>query len=104
MRRLLFAVPFLIVALVPAAAAATLGLALDLSELVGRADAIVVATAEEQHALYDDRGRIVTDVTFRVEEQMKGRLAPGARFVVRSLGGAVGDIGMHVEGEPFFRN
>lgn len=90
----------LLIALAPATASATISEALSLEQLVQRADYVVVATAQAEQARRDSRGRIVTDFTLRVDEVMKGSASRGATLVMTSLGGAIGDIGMRVEGEP----
>jgi hypothetical protein len=81
-------------------AEATLSEALSMRELVDRAGHVVLATAVHAQARRDARNRIVTDFTLRVEETMKGGAAPGSTLVMTRLGGAIGDIGMRVEGEP----
>ncbi len=80
---------------------ATVTEALSLRELTQRADLIVLATATGEAARRDARGRIVTDVTFSVEEIMKGN-AGGSTITMARLGGVIGDVGMRVEGEPRF--
>jgi hypothetical protein len=85
-------------AVAPAAASVTR--ALDLRELVAEADHVAVVRVVRQEARWH-RGRIVTDVTLEVETSMKGARA-GETLVVRRLGGAIGDLGMRVEGEPEF--
>lgn len=77
--------------------------AMSLPELSATADVIVVARVEEQRARYDVQGRIVTDVSIRVEESVFGPLAVGAQASVLRLGGVVGDLGLHVEGEAVYR-
>lgn len=81
---------------------ASVMIALDLPTLVQRASHVMVVRVESQHARWDARRRIVTDVSLRVEESMKGGAAPGALLVLERFGGAIGDVGMHVEGEPMF--
>jgi hypothetical protein len=76
--------------------------ALDLAALVERSDEVVLARVVSAESRFNDRGRIVTDVTMQVEETQKGARAPGAMIVVRHLGGAVGDLGMRIAGEPTF--
>jgi len=88
--------------LAAAPAAASITTALPLTELVGRADLVFVAVVVRQQARWDERRRIVTDVTLRVEECVKGSAAPGDELVLRRLGGVIGDLGMRVEGEPSF--
>jgi hypothetical protein len=81
---------------------ATLVEALDLETLVAEADQVVLARVIGQQSLYDERGRIVTDVVLQVEESIKGDQAPGAAVTLRRLGGVVGDMGLRVSGEPSF--
>jgi hypothetical protein len=83
-------------------ASASLVLALDLPTLVARASHIVVARVESQRARYDARGRIVTDVTLRVDESLVGPARAGDRLVLERFGGAIGELGMRIEGEPLF--
>lgn len=78
--------------------------ALDMRALVERSDRVLLGTVVRQEARWDDRHRIVTDVTVRVEDAMKGDAAVGHEVVVRCLGGAIGDLGMHIEGEPSFED
>jgi hypothetical protein len=76
--------------------------ALDLDQLaVGAAD-VVVADVVDLHPRWDERRRIVTDVRLRVREAMKGGARPGAVLTLVRLGGAIGDLGMRVEGEASF--
>lgn len=76
--------------------------AMSLAELTQTADVIVVARVEDQRARYDAQGRIVTDVSIRIEESLFGRLAVGEQTTVSRLGGAVGDLGLRVEGEAIY--
>lgn len=92
------AVALLILATAPASASVVE--ALDLGQLVRRADQVVVGRATGTRSSWDDRHRIVTDVTVRVEQSMKGGAGAGDEIVVRQLGGAIGDLGMRVAGEP----
>jgi hypothetical protein len=85
-------------------ATASLMIALDLQTLVARASHVVVARVASQRARYDGRGRIVTDVTLRVDESLVGPARVGDRLVVERLGGAIGELGMRVEGEPLFED
>lgn len=79
---------------------ATISQALSLSELVRRADHVVLATCVDGRASRDGRRRIVTDYDVRVEETMKGDTREGATLTMRTLGGVLGDLGMRIEGEP----
>ncbi len=78
--------------------------ALSLGELVEGSSRIVVATVVSNESRWDDeRARIYTYTTIRVEEHLKGSGAAGDTLVIRTLGGAVGEIGLHIEGAPVFR-
>ncbi|HJL19144.1 MAG TPA: hypothetical protein RMH99_26000 [Sandaracinaceae bacterium LLY-WYZ-13_1] len=79
---------------------ATISEALSLPELVAEADHVVLVTCVDERTSRDARRRIVTDFTLRVEEAMKGGARPGSTLTMRRLGGALGDLGMRVEGEP----
>jgi len=85
-------------------ALATIVQAMSMRDLVRASSLIVIGQVEGQQARYDEQGRIVTDVTLRVEECFHGAVARSSRITIERLGGAVGDIGMHVEGEPRFEN
>ncbi len=100
LRRLLgLALALTIVLIVAGPANATLIEALDMRQLVQGADSIILGTVVAQHARYDDRGRIVTDVTFDVEDTMKGS-ASSPEVVLTVFGGDIGDLGMRIAGEP----
>lgn len=84
-------------------AQATVLAPLDTRALTSRADRIVLGTVESQAARWtDDHDAIYTDVTVRVSESYKGRLAPGQTLVVRRLGGEVDGVGMRVFGAASF--
>jgi len=99
--RLLAALALLFAA---APAAASVTMALDLAELVAASEQVVLATVIDQRCRWDGERRIVTDVTLRIDDPMKGAHARGDDIVVRRLGGAIGDLGMRVEGEPMFED
>lgn len=82
------------------AAFATLMLPYSKEELVEFSDQIVIAEVEGTNAHYDDHKKIVTDYRFKVLERMKG--VSVEQVTVRCLGGAVGDVGMKIEGECGF--
>jgi hypothetical protein len=86
------------------AAAASVVEALELDELVAQSTHIVVGRVSEQQSRWDQRRRIVTDVAMRVEDVMKGSHRAGEMVIVTVLGGAVGEIGLHVPGEPTFND
>ncbi len=87
----------------PGAARATVARALDLPELVARADHVVVATALGRSSRWDRFGRIVSDITLEVEQDLKGRLEKGERVEVTVLGGTVGNLTMTVAGAARMR-
>ena len=82
--------------------AATLIVAMDMEALVDRSDVIVLAEVVSRESSWDEHGRIVTDVTLRVNEQLRGGVAAGGLLTIRCHGGAIGERGMHVAGEPTF--
>lgn len=82
-------------------ASATILRELGLSELVRQADRVVVARVEARVSRWEG-GRIVTDVTLRVEDSAKGDARVGERVVVTTMGGSVDGIGMKVVGEAAF--
>jgi hypothetical protein len=63
---------------------------------------VVVADVVGQTARWDAQHRIVTDVELAVVESMKGAPRPGDVVVLTRLGGAIGELGMRIEGEPLF--
>lgn len=103
MHRRFFTVFAIIAVLFGASSAfASMSVAMSMEELVGDADQVVVGTVVSQQSRWDEHRRIVTDVTIRVEESIKGRATVGQTVVVTRLGGEVGDLGMRVEGEATF--
>ena len=86
-------------AVAPGRAHATVAVAFDLRELVDRADEVALVEAIDARSLRDERGRIVTDTVVRVLESVEGGARVGDTFVIRRLGGVVGNVGMYVEGE-----
>ena len=100
--RWLSAVAFAVVAAVAPArqAGASSVVHLDLASLSARAERIVVGHVEkmESHFVAPGSQRIVTDVTLVTEQNVLGPHA-ATRFVVRRLGGEVGQLGQIVQGE-----
>lgn len=89
--------------LVTSPADATVMMKMELRDLVGRADAVFVGRVVKVEARWsEDRRHIVTDATFLVGQAVHAAAA-NTQVVVRSLGGAVGGIGMKVPGSPEFR-
>jgi hypothetical protein len=79
---------------------ASVSLLISLDDLVTASSAVVVATAGEKTSLWEDwpsGRRIVTYTKLTVERAVVG--SPGAEVWVRTLGGAVGNIGQVVSGE-----
>ena len=102
MRLLSLAIPLLLLAGSSTPARASVVVKLDLPQLVGQADAIFVGKAIRAQSRWSENGRhIVTDVTFLVEHAIRGARARDT-VVVRSLGGAVGGLGMRISGSPTF--
>jgi hypothetical protein len=71
---------------------------LSLDELASQSDAIVVATAGDSQARWDN-GHIVTDVSVHIDRTLAGT-PEGASIVVRLPGGVVDGTGQRVEGAP----
>ncbi|MBX3250014.1 MAG: hypothetical protein KF901_22745 [Myxococcales bacterium] len=90
------------VAFAAAPASATLSRAMDLPELVAESDTIALVRAVAQAPRRDARGRIVTDITLEVLDSLKGAARPGESLTLVRLGGSLGEVGMHIEGEPSF--
>ena len=83
-------------------AQATMMKALSLDALVTQSTDIVRASAISKSSHFDAYNQIVTDYVMKVHHAVKGRKAKNSTIVVRSLGGIVGDLGMHVAGAPQF--
>jgi len=91
-------------ALYPDDASATTALAASLDELVKRSDQIFFGRPLQASSRWADVGagrRIVTYTTVQVEEPLEGDAQ--AEYVVRTLGGKVGDVGQLVHGEASLR-
>jgi hypothetical protein len=81
-------------------AQASVVLALSLADLTHRADLIVLGAAKEQQARRHMDGKlIVTDVSVRVEQTLKGSSKPGQTIVATLLGGKLDGIALQVPGE-----
>ena len=94
----------LAVTLHPDDASATTALAASLDELVKRSQQIFFGRPLEASCRWTDVGagrRIVTYTTVQVEEPLEGDVQ--AEYVVRTLGGKVGDVGQLVHGEAMLR-
>jgi len=77
--------------------------ALDLGQLTARSQHIVIAVAESEHARWDSpHEHIVTDVTLKVEQSLKGGAAPGSQLVATRLGGKLPTLALTVPGAETF--
>lgn len=86
-----------------APASATIVRALSLPALVQGSRRVVVMTALSSHSHYEELGRrrrIVTDTRVRIEESIAKADGVERELMVRTLGGAVGDVGELVHGQP----
>jgi hypothetical protein len=70
--------------------------ALSLADLSQGCDLVVIGKATSKQSLRDASGRIVTDVTYRVEQYVVGEGPPDV--VIRVQGGQLGNLGRHVWG------
>jgi hypothetical protein len=86
-------------ALVASDAQASVSVAVLFEELVANSSGVAAVTPIEQHAAWEN-GRIYTYTRVRVDTLVAGDLP--REVSVRTLGGEVGQIGQHVEGEPTF--
>ena len=85
-------------------AQATTVIAPSFDELVEQAQVIFQGTVTDAQSQWTGEGgnrRIVTYVTFKVDEAIKGEV--GATYTVRMLGGTVGDQTMEVTDSPKFK-
>mgnify|MGYP000293915635 CR=1 FL=1 len=71
-----------------------------MQELVSQSDLVALVEVVGQSTRFDARGRVVTDVRLRIEDAMRGDVSSGDEVVMVRFGGAGGDIGMRLEGEP----
>jgi len=85
------------------AAAATVVLRLDLSELVSRADLVVEGECVAARPVLDRGGLVATEVSFLVRRGFKGASDAGSTVVFRVPGGELGERGLVIAGMPTFR-
>jgi hypothetical protein len=86
-------------------AEATVARALSLTELVGKSDAVVVATPTRWSSQWVSMGgqrRMVTDTRLKITRRVFGLDATVVQLTVRTLGGRIGDLGQLVHGEASF--
>jgi len=86
------------------AARASTSVELSLADLLRLSTLVTVGTTAEQTSVWEDADgnrsrRIVTYTRVRLERVLDGRPPAGSDVWVRTLGGQVGDIGQHVDGE-----
>ena len=75
---------------------------LSLDELIDRSDIVFAGTAIAVESRWnDERTRIYTYTTFRVDEYLKGD--GDDTLIITSIGGVVGDMGYAASGMPYFR-
>ncbi|MBK8009898.1 MAG: hypothetical protein IPK13_00990 [Deltaproteobacteria bacterium] len=87
----------------PSLAEATVMVPLSIEDLSEKADAIVRGRVVNDYAAWDAAHQQISTYTeVTLTETMLAPSSLGASFVVRTLGGIVGDVGMHVSGEPTF--
>lgn len=79
---------------------ATVLFARSIDELARDADAVVVATPTGARVSRWQGGRIVTDVSVRIDAVITGRVAQSSALTVRLPGGVVGEIGQTLAGAP----
>jgi hypothetical protein len=87
--------------LVPSDAAASVSVAMPLEALVKDADVVAFVTAGEPKAVWED-GRIYTYTAVKFDQGVAGDVAAGSDGWIRTMGGVVGKIGQHVDGEAVF--
>jgi hypothetical protein len=83
-------------------AEASVARALSLGELLYKSRHVLIGTAVDSQANWEEIGKrrcIVTYSVFRVEEPLDGREPPGSEITIRTLGGSVGNIGQTFYGE-----
>lgn len=87
--------------LVPAMAAATVVLQLSFEEMTRRAPVVVRGTVRQVQTRWSDQGaHIETWAELEVTERLKGAVGP--TVVVRTPGGTIGELTMHVSGAAKF--
>jgi hypothetical protein len=79
---------------------ATVLFARSIDEMARDADVVVVATPTGPRASRWQGGRIVTDVSVRIDAVITGRMVPSSVLTVRLPGGVVGEIGQSLAGAP----
>ena len=83
----------------PSRAQASVSIAVSIAGLVTSSTAVAIVTATETRNGYEG-SRIFTYTHVRVDRPIAGELGTGADAWIRSEGGIVEHVGMHVDGEP----
>ena len=76
--------------------------ALELDELVARADRIILGRVLFSESFQRGNGQLGTWHRIEVERELRGSAPDEREVMVETMGGQIGDIGMRVEGEPSF--
>lgn len=76
--------------------------ALDLDELVGQSDRILLGKVVFSESFQRPNGMLGTWHRVEIEDDIRGNASGEREVIVETLGGQLGDIGMRVEGEPSF--
>ncbi len=76
--------------------------ALELDELVGHSQRIVLGEVLFSESFERADGLIGTWHRIRVERDLRGNAVDEREVIIETLGGSIGDIAMRVEGEPAF--
>jgi hypothetical protein len=75
---------------------------LELEELVAHADRIVLGRVLFSESFRRPGGQFGTWHRIEIERDIGGNAADEREIIIETLGGRVGDLAMHVEGEPSF--
>lgn len=76
--------------------------ALDLDQLVGQSDRILLGTVVFSESFQRANGTLGTWHRIEIERDIRGNAPSEREVIVETLGGRIGDLGMRVEGEPSF--
>jgi hypothetical protein len=83
-------------------AAGSIVKALELEELVGQSEQILVGRVVFSESFVRENGNLGTWHRIQIERDIRGSAPSEGEVIVETLGGQVGDIAMRVEGEPSF--
>src|ERR1700741_2233652 len=99
-----YLLPLILISLAFTRVSATTVIPPTFEQLVQQAELIFQGTVTDSRSVWEGEGgqrHIETYVTFQVEENVKGQA--GTSYVIRMLGGTVGDETMEVTDTPKFR-